>query len=106
MVVVAGAERAQVDLTGSDLKPRRLQSLAGQLVQKLVQAVIGVRMLGRDAGRQGEVASTQAAEKVLQVPLLEKRGGFGPACLTGQGELIEVLAGLARGKDKRIGERP
>src|SRR5262249_29976076 len=59
---------------------------------------------GRLLGGHRQVDTTEAAEEVAEEALLQQLPGGVPVTLAGQGQLVEVAAGPARGGDGRGGE--
>src|SRR5438128_9762124 len=91
-------KHAQTDHARLDLDLGTLQDVGGELGQELVEAAVGVGIIGGFVGGHGEVCPAQAAEKTREKALLEKVDGGFPVGLAGRGQLIEITANLTSRK--------
>ena len=105
--IAVGADRSNAEIHLGRLHPElgRVQDLGRQLGQQSIEAAVDVGKTGRFLGGHGQVGAADACEKAGQKALLEEIDGSGPVLLAGDGELVEVAAGLAGGKDELAGER-
>ncbi len=99
--VAAHRQPAEVDRGRLGLELGRLEDLAGQLGKQLVQAAVGIGEPGRLLGGDGEIDAPEPTEERCEEALFEQIESGGPVLLTADGELVEVAAGLAVGKDER-----
>ncbi len=96
VAVLAGLEVAELHLQRRRLQARRRQIVGRQPRQESIDAAIGIalrRGLSRDSH---QIGPAEPAQECRQHAVLEQVPGFLPVLLTGEGELVEILAGVSR----------
>ncbi len=110
---LADLEDAKVDFAGFDTEAGSGNHVAGKFAQQLIEATVVVGKLVGFLGGPDEVEPAQAAEEAFEVALAEQVARGRPVFLAGHGQLVEVPALPAGGKDEWLleslganGERP
>ena len=104
--VAAGGELAEVGFGELERQlggPQRL-GVGGEAFQELAQAAVEIGVGGGLAGGAGKVEPADAAEERRPDTLHHEGTSLLPVVVARQGELVEVDAGLAVGKEERARE--